>query len=249
MKKTLLISLLSACLGVSAQQIRIGKIFPNEIRPTLKTNRNFNYNFMSSNTAEVFIRIPEGGRYRIIINEQEIESSTGMFRFFDLEEGSHTLSILEDDFTIYRTRINLRNNHRLVFDFFYYDGLFLLEDINLNNISGLDKRGNRDRNYLSPYGKSVMSSNDFSQFFSHFKKQSFDKEKLETFRMQNLSTAFSTAQIISLMKEMSFDDQKLVLAKEAYPYCIDQENYYKVADAFTFSSNSWKLKDFVKNYR
>ena len=67
--------------------------------------------------------------------------------------------------------------------------------------------------------------------------------------MQNLSTAFSTTQIISLMKEMSFDDQKLVLAKEAYPYCIDQENYYKVADAFTFSSNSWKLKDFVKNYR
>ena len=92
MKKTLLISLLSAYLGVSAQQIRIGKIFPNEIRPTLKTNRNFNYNFMGSNTAEVFIRIPEGGRYRIIINEQEIESSTGTFRFFDLEEGSHTLS-------------------------------------------------------------------------------------------------------------------------------------------------------------
>ena len=83
--------------------------------------------------AEVFIRIPERGRFTVSIGDQEITSTTGMYRFFDLTATPQPLSIWQGRTLIYRVTINPSDNTRMVMDFFSRDGLYLLDEINLNN--------------------------------------------------------------------------------------------------------------------
>jgi hypothetical protein len=55
----------------------------------------------------------------------------------------------------------------------------------------------------------------------------------------------TAAQIAGLVKMMTFESNKLALAKAAYPNCIDRNNYYLVNDAFTFSSSVTELTNFT----
>jgi len=77
--------------------------------------------------AELFLRIPERGYFTVLVDDQEISTGTGKFRFFDLNTGKKTLSIYENGYLLYRTPITIQNNTRLILDFFPNYGLYLLD--------------------------------------------------------------------------------------------------------------------------
>jgi hypothetical protein len=113
---------------------------PKDSKPTqsgrrnAKSNNNYRWNH-NYGTAEVFLRIPEEGRFTIEIGDQAITNSNGKFRFFDLRAGIVPVSIYDNNFLIYRSRIVLQNNTRTVLDFFYNEGLYLLGNFPQNNQS------------------------------------------------------------------------------------------------------------------
>lgn len=82
---------LSSLFGFS--QHRIGEILPNEIPFTPRIGGTTHYIKPFNAQAEVFINIPENGKYKVIIGEQSIESPTGIFRFFDLDSGYQNIYI------------------------------------------------------------------------------------------------------------------------------------------------------------
>ena len=49
------------------------------------------------------------------------------------------------------------------------------------------------------------------------------------------------------MNEFDWDDGKLEIAKFAYDYVYDLENYYKVYNLFTFSSSGEELEEFIQS--
>jgi hypothetical protein len=49
------------------------------------------------------------------------------------------------------------------------------------------------------------------------------------------------------MSAFSFENEKLDIAKWAYPSCVDKENYYLLNSAFSFSSSKSNLNQFVKS--
>jgi hypothetical protein len=51
---------------------------------------------------------------------------------------------------------------------------------------------------------------------------------------------------MGILQLFTFEDNKLELAKFAYDYCIDRENYYRVNDVFTFSSSKDELSRFLQ---
>lgn len=55
---------------------------------------------------------------------------------------------------------------------------------------------------------------------------------------------FTVSQIKSIVKTMSFENDKLEVAKYAYDYCIDKQNYYQLSDVFDFSSSTTDLMNF-----
>lgn len=212
---------------------------------TYQWNRNYGY-------AEVFLRIPEQGFFTVEIGDQMMANGSGKYRFFDLQSGRMPISIYENGFLIYRTTLMLRNNNRMVLDFFTNEGLYLLDSYPVQGQYGFSDWNDIWNN---PYGNSsgnwnnsgnVMDDRTFSQFFEMLqKKESFDDGKIKFINQQMRTSMFTAVQIRDLVKSMSFDKNKLALAKSMYHNCVDKNKYFVVSDAFDFENSRRELMDYI----
>jgi len=93
----------------------------------------------------------------------------------------------------------------------------------------------------------TVSNTDYNQIKSSIEKERFASTKV-TVAKQALQAkkCFTVEQIIGVLQLFTFEDNKLEMAKFAYDYCIDRENYYRVNDVFTFSSSKDELSRFLQ---
>ena len=78
-------------------------------------------------------------------------------------------------------------------------------------------------------------------------KLSFSSTKLSTAKqIISAKKCFTTRQIKELVKLMTFEGDKLDLAKYAYDYCVDTNNYFLVNDVFDFDSSKTELSNYVQ---
>ncbi len=217
--------------------------------PQYQWNREYGY-------SEVFLRIPEQGFFSVEIGDQFISNNSGKFRFFDLPAGRIPVSVYESGYLLYRTTLHVLNNSRLVLDFFTNKGLYLLDSYLVQNQSYGFNSWNDVWN--NPYGgpgsswndsgnyANVMDSNSFSEFLNMLRKNAkFDDSRLSMVRQQMRTTMFTAQQISVLVKEMSFDKNRIFLAKSMYATCADKQKYFLVYDAFDFESSKRELMDYI----
>ncbi|WP_374461962.1 DUF4476 domain-containing protein [Chryseobacterium taeanense] len=210
--------------------------------PQYKWNQEYGY-------SEVFLRIPEQGFFSVEIGDQFISNNSGKFRFFDLPAGRIPISIYESGYLLYRTNLNVRNNSRLVLDFFTNKGLFLLDSYPVQSY-GFNSWNDIWNN---PYGNTgninypnVMDNQTFQQFMDTMKKDAwFDDKKLAFINQQGRHSMFTSEQISILVKDLSFDKNKLALAKSLFSKCVDKQKYFLVYDSFDFESSRRELMDFI----
>ena len=242
MKKYLFLAFFGLCSLVYAQDVKVTK-FRNEINVSKRNpidrgvfrERGV---YGDGRQPQLWLRVFAEGRFRVEVGGQMMENSTGKYRFFDLNRGRQMLSIYENgNILVYRTRVDLRENTRLLLDFDGYD-LYLFGEENIDN-SGAQVFPN-----IGGY-KVLMSNEEFGQFYRSYTGKSFDKDKMETFYMALKGVYFTTQQIVQMVNVLSFDDNRLELAKAAYDSCVDRENYYKVVDAMTYSSTKEKLREYI----
>ncbi|MBW3523519.1 DUF4476 domain-containing protein [Chryseobacterium sp. NKUCC03_KSP] len=218
--------------------------------PNYQWNNNYGY-------AEVFLRIPEQGNFSVELADQLISNNSGKYRFFDLPSGRIPISIYENGYLMYRTTLNVRNNSRLVLDFFTNEGLYLLDSYPLQN--GYYGFNNWNDIWNDPYGNSgnigninypnVMDDQTFQQFLSRMKEDAwFDDKKIIFINQQGRHAMFTSEQIRVLVKDLSFDKNKIALAKSLFSKCVDKQKYFVVEDALDFESSRRDLRDFVSNY-
>jgi hypothetical protein len=81
--------------------------------------------------AEVFIRIPENGVFSVTLDNQNMTLGTGKFRFFEVRPGNILLKISLNGRTLFKSRLNVNQNKRMILDYFTWDGLYLLQTVNL----------------------------------------------------------------------------------------------------------------------
>lgn len=210
--------------------------------PQYRWNQEYGY-------SEVFVRIPEQGFFSVEIGDQFISNNSGKFRFFDLPAGRIPISIYESGYLLYRTTLNVRNNSRLVLDFFSNEGLFLLDSYPVQSY-GFDSWNDVWNN---PYGNSgnisypdVMDNETFQQFMDTMKDSAwFDDKKLAFINRQGRHAMFTSEQISILVKDLSFDKNKLALAKSLFPKCVDKQKYFIVGEALDFESSRRELMDYI----
>jgi Domain of unknown function (DUF4476) len=82
---------------------------------------------------------------------------------------------------------------------------------------------------------------------SNVKQQNFSDTKLTIIQQAVRNRSLSTAQDIELMNLMSFEQDKLTLAKWLYDVTYDPQNYYKVNSAFSFSTTIDELNTYLNN--
>jgi len=92
-----------------------------------------------------------------------------------------------------------------------------------------------------------MSGVVFSNLTDQIKKQGFEDNKLQIINQVLANNCVSAAQVKGLMKEFSFEENKVKVAKICYSKTTDKENYFTINDAFSFSSSVDEMSEFLKS--
>lgn len=242
----------------------------SERNPVQNGRRNLNNNDYRWNynygTAEVFLRIPEYGRFTVELGDQMMQNNSGKFRFFDLRAGKVVISIYDETFLIYRTNLILRNNTRTVLDFFSNQGLFLLgnypqsnqsygfnewDDIWNNPYASQQGNWNGNQGNQSFYGNSnyygnLMNNQEFNDFKNSVKRDAnFDENRIHMIANAAQYSNFTAVQIYELLKTLNFESNRVKLAKQLFRSCVDKQNFYKVYKAFDFESSKREVSEFI----
>lgn len=276
--KLIVLSILIA-YGVQAQQAgKVGQKFPNEInassvnKRTTDTSRkgydkgkprtqnpqsntpkyNWNHSYHSG-YAEVFIRVPEGGLFSIALDDQELTTPIGMFRFFDVLPGQNLLKIYQNGRLLYQTKMQVDNNKRLVLDFFTYEGLYLLNSEPLNprmnqgaytdvwNHTWNDPYNNSLHNgqdtWNPSYGQNNHSPNENAQG-NHNPYNPGDNSTYGNHYAPKPMTQPDFEQFKNAVKSQSFEDTKLQMIKNQPRTMRYTANQIKdLMGLFTFDDN------------
>lgn len=214
-----------------------------------KINKNYQWN-QNYGYSEVFLRIPERGYFTVEVGNQMMSNSSGKFRFFDLGSGRVPVSIYENGYLLYRTKINVRNHSRMILDFFSDYGLYLLDTVPVQSY-GFNQW---DDVWNSPYGNGSngygnyvagMDARSFSAFMNALQKISFDRDRSAFISSQARNAVFSAAQIKQILGVFSFDKDRLQAAKQLYRSCADKQNFFVVYDTFDFDRDRRELMQYV----
>lgn len=92
----------------------------------------------------------------------------------------------------------------------------------------------------------AMSPTDFASAKKSISSKSFAEDKITLAKQVLRSNCVSTDQVVEVMGLFTFEENKLEFAKMAYSKTVDNQNYYKVNDAFTYSSSIDELNEFLE---
>ena len=105
------------------------------------------------------------------------------------------------------------------------------------------------RGYNGPIGCPwPMDDNQFADALRSVSSKSFDDDKFTVAKQITGSNCLTADQVKRMMLEIDFESTRLDYAKFAYNRTFDLGNYYKLNDAFDFSSSIDELNEYINGY-
>ncbi|MBC8085261.1 MAG: DUF4476 domain-containing protein [Hymenobacter sp.] len=95
----------------------------------------------------------------------------------------------------------------------------------------------------------TMSPQDVEGLVATLHRQSFDKDRLPTARQALGETSLRAEDLTRLMRELSFEESRLELAKYGSARVTDRQNLYRLNEGFTFSNSARELQEYLAQER
>ena len=92
-----------------------------------------------------------------------------------------------------------------------------------------------------------VSAVRFDSMMESVDNVSFADDKVRVAKRILKTNCITVDQLVAILDEVSFDEDQLDLAKFAYDYVYDLENYYLVYEVFSFSKSIEELENFIDN--
>lgn len=92
-----------------------------------------------------------------------------------------------------------------------------------------------------------LSVDRFRTMLTTIENQNFENAKARVAKQIIDSNCMTTENIVAILNLFDFDKTKLEIAKYAYDYVYDIENYYLVNNVFDFDSNVKKLDEYIRS--
>ncbi len=96
--------------------------------------------------------------------------------------------------------------------------------------------------------KEPMPPRAFASLLRMLEEEPFPDEKYSIVREAASKNYFTSQQVLQILKEFVFEDDRLKVAKLLYPRVVDPENFFIVYEAFTFPSSKRELRKWVEKY-
>ena len=81
-----------------------------------------------------------------------------------------------------------------------------------------------------------MSPNDFDAAMAMLSNEKFDDTRLTLAKQIVTNNPMTVSQIAQICRQFSFENNRLELAKFAYPFCVEKHKYYMLNEVFTYDS-------------
>ncbi len=94
----------------------------------------------------------------------------------------------------------------------------------------------------------AISNAQFNQIKYSIGNKNFDSTQLLLARQAVRTNPMNSQQIAELMNVLSFESSRMELAKFAYRYSVDPQNYYLLYDSFSFESSVTELSSFIDHH-
>ena len=135
------------------------------------------------------------------------------------------------------------------------NGLNMNVSVNDPNMHGSVTQTTTTTSYSDGYNNSApvndcyaMKKSNFESARATISNESFDETRLSTAKSIISTNCLTAEQVLELCKLFSFEGSKLDFAKCAYGRTVDQNNYFKVVNAFTFSSSKDELNKYISGH-
>ncbi|WP_100924499.1 DUF4476 domain-containing protein [Tenacibaculum sp. SZ-18] len=92
-----------------------------------------------------------------------------------------------------------------------------------------------------------LSQNEYNYVLNSIKDENFNKEKLKLAKQHFERNCFSINRIKIILKEFSFDKDKLNLLKISYQNCPDKDQFYRLKETLSFSKYKREFDQFLLN--
>jgi hypothetical protein len=99
-----------------------------------------------------------------------------------------------------------------------------------------------DGTYNQYYGYQVPDR-DFQTMSERVSATSYADDQLALVQQLADSNYFTTAQVVTLMKDCNYEDTRVDIAAALYAKVVDPQNWYLVNDGFTYSSSKKALRE------
>ena len=92
-----------------------------------------------------------------------------------------------------------------------------------------------------------VSEDRFKSMMKSIDNASFADDKVRVAKRIMKTNCLTIDNLVTILEEISFDEDQLELAKFAYDHVYDLENYYQVYDVFSFSKSGEELEEYIEN--
>ncbi len=135
-----------------------------------------------------------------------------------------------------------------------------IEDDNVTSVNTTVTNKNNNNTYTTNTSRNNNVSNsscdngrmpieDFEDIKENVKSQSFTSTQISVLKEAMNGRCISAIQVKSMLEVFSFEADKLSMAKYLYSFTTDTQNYYKVNDAFSFSSSKEELNKYINSLK
>lgn len=108
-----------------------------------------------------------------------------------------------------------------------------------------NSRSDYARSYAQRYRR-ILSPGEFARMQDMIKKEPFKDGRKNIFKLAMQGKYLSVDQLNDVIKQITFDDEKLDWALMAYPFTADTQHFYQLRDKFTFISTRDKFDQFLQ---
>lgn len=205
-------------------------------------------------------RVNNNMNLKIEVDGQQIMMQSNSITLTKLSEGNHNVRVFREKRSDYITN-RLDRRYEIIYATSVYLGRAYQVDITING-SGMvfmdtyrvvtDSDANTSDNVdgdLDNAYSNVMSAREFDQVKDQVRKELFETNKLKSVETIISKNNFTTQQVYDLMFLLSFESNRLEVAKFAYCNTVDKQNFYRLIGALTFSNNKADLAEFIHESR
>lgn len=210
--------------------------------------------------SKSYLKIELDNSSHIIIFDGSLYMVNGKFEG-EMDAGKHTISVLKHNHDITEGKVKTEIVYEGVLDLsdnmFY---VYKLSNVYLSFVSvdtytpiladiSVSKESNAGSTSTTPVSTlptgTPMEESNFESMLSKMNEKISDAQKRDFIKTTMKNNWFNCDQVLIILQNLGFENTKVELAKLIWSRTSDRENYFKIYDAFTFSSSEKAVQDYI----